>query len=165
MTLPDDDFSAFVEARWSHLVVFARYLGCAPGEDEDLVQTALIRCYRSWTRVRRADRVDAFVHRTMVRAHAKSRRRRWHGEIPSEALPEHADGGGADTATEARAALRRLLSGLTEEHRAVLVLRYVMDQSERQTADILGIPVGTVKSRVSRALASIDTAALREETS
>jgi RNA polymerase sigma-70 factor (sigma-E family) len=163
VTLPDDDFSAFVEARWSHLVVFARYLGCAPGEDEDLVQTALIRCYRSWSKVRRADRVDAFVHRTMVRVHAKSRRRRWHGEIPSAALPEHADGG-TDIATEARADLRRLLSGLTEEHRAVLVLRYVMDQSERQTADILGIPVGTVKSRVSRALASIDTAEIREET-
>ena len=52
-------------------------------------------------------------------------------------------------------AVERALSGLTPEHRAVLVLRFYAHLSERETAEALGIAAGTVKSRTSRALAAL----------
>lgn len=162
MATDDEDFSAYVAAHWSGLVRAARYLGCSPHEAEDVVQSALIRCYRSWSRVRRADRVDAYVHRVLVTTLAKSRRRRWHGEVPTERLPETTSRHGS--VDDATADLHRALQGLSLDHRTVLVLRFVVDLTEEQTADVLGVPVGTVKSRVSRALAKIDRPQLREET-
>ncbi len=159
----DDDFSTFVAARWAALVRVSVYLGCSPAEAEDLVQTTLLRCYRAWPRVRRADRIDAYVHRTLVNTLTKSRHRRWRGEIPTSELP---DGPTPDTTADsnARADLRRALERLSPDHQAVLVLRFVGDLTEQQTADALKVPIGTVKSRVARALAAIDRTALREET-
>ncbi|MFT3872491.1 MAG: sigma-70 family RNA polymerase sigma factor [Nocardioides sp.] len=57
--------------------------------------------------------------------------------------------------------LTRALQQLSAEHREVLVLRFVADLSEAQVAAVLGVPAGTVKSRVARAIARIDTEALR----
>jgi RNA polymerase sigma-70 factor (sigma-E family) len=158
----DDDFTAYVAARWASMVRVATYLGCTTTEAEDLVQTTLVRCYRSWGRVRRADRVDAYVHRALVTTLAKSRRRLWRGEIPTSDLPDTA---GSDTTglSDARADLGRALERLSPEHREVLVLRFVGDLTEQQTADALSVPLGTVKSRVSRALAAIDQRDLAEE--
>jgi RNA polymerase sigma-70 factor (sigma-E family) len=158
----DEDFSAFVAARWASLVRVGVYLGCSPAEAEDLVQMTLLRCYRAWPRVRRADRVDAYVHRSLVTTLAKTRRRLWRGEIPTSELP---DGPAHDTTTnsEARTDLRRALGRLSPDHRAVLVLRFVSDLTEQQTADALDLPIGTVKSRVARALAAIDQRDLAEE--
>lgn len=158
----DEDFSTYVAARWASLVRVGVYLGCSKAEAEDLVQSTLLRCYRSWSRVRRADRVDAYVHRSLVTTLAKSRRRLWRGEIPTEDLP---DGSGGDVlaTSDARADLHRALSRLSPDHREVLVLRFVGDLTEQQTADVLDVPIGTVKSRVARALAAIDQRDLAEE--
>jgi len=157
----DEDFSAYAAARWASLVRVASYLG-AP-EPEDLVQSALLRCYRSWGRVRRADRVDAYVHRVLVNTHLKAGQRRWHGEVPTEVLPDQGRADDTD-AVDARADLLRALRSLSVDHRAVLVLRFVADLTEQQTADALGVPLGTVKSRVNRALAAINPADLVEGT-
>jgi RNA polymerase sigma-70 factor (sigma-E family) len=158
----DEDFSAYVAARWASLVRVGVYLGCTPVEAEDLVQSTLLRCYRSWSRVRRADRVDAYVHRALVTTLAKSRRRLWRGEVPTEQVPDSPSYDGV-AASDARADLQRALSRLSPDHRAVLVLRFVGDLSEQQTADALDVPLGTVKSRVARALAAIDQRDLTEE--
>jgi len=65
--------------------------------------------------------------------------------------------------------VRRALLSLSEQHRAVLVLRYFADLGERQVAEILDLPPGTVKSRTARALAALsahhDIAALDGERS
>lgn len=158
----DEDFSTFVAARWASLVRVAVYLGSSPAEAEDLVQTTLLRCYRAWPRVRRADRVDAYVHRALVNTLAKSRRRLWHGEIPTSGLLDE-QRGDATATSDARADLHRALGRLSPDHRAVLVLRFVGDLTEQQTADALDVPLGTVKSRVARALAAIDHRDLTEE--
>lgn len=158
----DEDFSTYVAARWASLVRVGVYLGCTQPEAEDLVQSTLLRCYRSWSRVRRADRVDAYVHRALVNTFTKSRRRRWGGEVPTSELPE-SPGRDATVVSDARADLHRALGRLSPDHRAVLVLRFVADLTEQQAADALGIPLGTVKSRVTRALAAIDQRDLTEE--
>jgi len=148
-----EDYSAYVRARWPALVRSAVMLGCSHQEAEDLVQTALIRCYRAWDKVSKASDTDAYVYRVLVNCWAKSRKRRWWGEEPASDVPETV---GPDTTdgvalgNAVTAALRRL----SPEHRAVLVLRYVADMNEHQVAEALGIPVGTVKSRLSRAVAA-----------
>jgi RNA polymerase sigma-70 factor (sigma-E family) len=161
-TTDDEDFSAYVAARWAALTRVAVYLGCSTAEAEDLVQTTLLGCYRSWSRIRRADRIDAYVHRALLNAFTKSRRRRWRGEVPTADLP-HRQEDDHTAHADARADLLRALQRLSSEQRAVLVLRFIGDLSEVQTAAALQIPVGTVKSRVARALGTLDHRDLAEE--
>lgn len=55
------EFAEYVAARRVALVRSAVLLGCPPVDAEDVVQTALLKCYRSWRRVQRADQPDAYV--------------------------------------------------------------------------------------------------------
>lgn len=150
----DRDFSEYVSVRWTALTRSAVLLGCTPHEAEDLVQSALAACYASWDKVVKARERDAYVYRVLVNMHLKSRRRRWWGEQPTEDLPERV---GADTTEKVidADALRMALSSLSAGDRAAVVLRYYGQLSEAETARALGIPRGTVKSRLSRALAQL----------
>lgn len=120
-------------------------LGCPPGRAEDVVQEALAQCYRSWERVRRSRDVDAYVF-TAVMNRWRTESRRAHRPVAPIAATGPADDLGL------RLALEDVLAQLSREHREVLVLRYLADLSEAQTGEVLGIPVGTVKSRTRRAL-------------
>ncbi len=153
----DGDFSAFVSARWGSLVRSAVVLGCSLDEAQDLVQTTLMRCHRSWRRVQRADDRDAYVYRILLNCHRDSRRRRWWGERPTEHLPEPASSTDHAAGVALADAIHRALGDLTPAHREVVVLRHLAHLSEQQTADILGVAPGTVKSRLSRALAQLAT--------
>jgi RNA polymerase sigma-70 factor (sigma-E family) len=159
-----DGFDAYMAARWPTLVRSLVLLGCSPHEAEDIVQTGLVRCLTSWDRVRRADDPDAYVYRTVLNCWAKSRRRRWWGEQPTEQLPDAISDDPADTALLRRTVVAAL-GRLSPDHRTVLVLRFVADLTEVQVAATLGVPVGTVKSRVARALSNIQLNDLREEES
>ncbi|GAA0604089.1 SigE family RNA polymerase sigma factor [Kribbella sandramycini] len=150
----EDDFTEYVAARWPILVRSAVLLGCSHAEAEDLVQTVLERCLLKWNRVRTAEDRDAYVHRMLVNSLITSRRRRWHGEKPSEFLPEHADAdetAGVDDAD----LLKRALAKLPVEQRTAVVLRYYAHLSEQQMASVLGVAAGTVKSRLSRAVKAL----------
>jgi RNA polymerase sigma-70 factor (sigma-E family) len=149
-----DDFSEYVTARWPTLVRSAVLLGCTPPEAEDLVQTALERCLVKWNRVRAADDRDAYVHRVLVNCFRSSRRRRWHGERPSAALPEHSDIDPTAGVDETDAVMRAL-DGLPDDQRTAVVLRYYAHLTELQMATFLGVPAGTVKSRLSRAVKAL----------
>lgn len=162
---PTEDFSAYMRARWGDLVRTLISMGCDPHEAEDVAQTALARCFRSWARVQAADDVDAYVYRTLLNCWASSRRRRWWGETPTEELPEPPPSGGHAETVARTASLTAALGRLPEDHRTVLVLRFGADLTVAQTAEVLGVPPGTVKSRVSRALAAIDHRDLSEEMS
>jgi RNA polymerase sigma-70 factor (sigma-E family) len=150
----DADFVAYVDSRRDSLVRAARLLGCMAPEADDLVQTALLRCYRSWDKIRRTASPDAYVYRTLVNSFHTQRKRRWHGELATEAVPDEVTPDFADHSAE-RTTMSQSLDALSDDHRAVLVLRFYADLSEQQTAAALGIPAGTVKSRVSRALAQL----------
>jgi RNA polymerase sigma factor (sigma-70 family) len=96
------------------------------------------------------------VYRVLVNALHSSRRRRWWGEVPSAEVPDTA---GVDDPAErvaVRADVRAALDTLSPQHREVLVLRFFADLSEHQTAEALGVPRGTVKSRAARALAALE---------
>ncbi|WP_243059549.1 SigE family RNA polymerase sigma factor [Nocardioides sp. SR21] len=146
------EFSEYVAARRPTLVRTAVLLGCPQAEAEDVVQITLLRCFRSWRRVVSAGQPEAYVYRVLVNVLHDARARRWNGELPTDTLPERpADD--ADLATGL--AVRRALAAMSPEHREVLVLRYYADLPERDIADVLGLPPGTVKSRTARALAAL----------
>jgi RNA polymerase sigma-70 factor (sigma-E family) len=149
----DAAFRAFVVANGAVLQHAARLLTGDHHRGEDLVQTALTRLYLKWDRV---DSPLAYARKALVTAHIDSTRRRWWGERPTEVLPELASAESAETdEVDERDELRRLLGGLAARERAVVVLRYYCDMSEQDTASTLGMPVGTVKSTCSRALARL----------
>jgi RNA polymerase sigma-70 factor (sigma-E family) len=150
----EEGFRAFVEANGATLLHAARLLTGDHHRGEDLVQTALIKLYVKWGRI---DAPLPYARRALVNAHIDQTRRRWWGERPTETLPERPDPDAAsDTSTsDSRDELRRLLAGLAPKERAVIVLRYYCDLSEQDTAETLGMPVGTVKSTCSRALARL----------
>lgn len=150
----DEDFSAYVAARGVTLVRSAVLVGCSLHDAEDLVQATLTRCYVSWDRVRSAQDADAYVFRVLLNTHATRQRRMWHRErptpieqIPDVAVGEREDADARDIAFSVLAAVNRL----GYDHRVVVTLRYLADLSESQIAQILSVPVGTVKSRLSRA--------------
>jgi RNA polymerase sigma-70 factor (sigma-E family) len=155
MARDDEDFSAFIVARYGTLVRSAVLLGCSRQEAEDAVQDALLRCYRSWARVKRAQDPDAYVYRVLVNGIFGGWRRRWRHEIPVGELPEPAAGEDIARDVLMRHGVRTGLLSLGVQHRQVLVLRYFVDLTEAQVAEVLGIPRGTVKSRASRAIAQL----------
>ncbi len=96
---------------------------------------------------------EAYVKATMANTYASWWRRRWRGEVPHGDLPDRA--GTADDAAEDRDLLWQALGRLPRRQRAVVVLRFYEDLTEAQTAQALGIAVGTVKSQTSKALAAL----------
>jgi RNA polymerase sigma-70 factor (sigma-E family) len=153
--VPDREaaFADFVRARWSRLVRLAYSLTLDVGRAEDLVQESLAKLWPVWPRVRDGN-PEAYVRRTIVNGAISSARRRWRAEEPRWEVPDRAtdpESDGVDT----RDLVRRELAGLSVLQRAVVVLRYAEDLSERQVADILGVTPGTVKTHASRGLARL----------
>lgn len=146
----DEDFAAFASNRWLSLARSAVLLGASHHEAEDLAQTVLMRCYISWSKVAAATYLDAYVARMLVNEFTRSRRRKWWQERPTADLPESPTPDSAERVAGANA-VARALAGLGASHREVVVLRHYLHLSEREIAEALGVPEGTIKSRLSRA--------------
>ncbi|MGC5030039.1 SigE family RNA polymerase sigma factor [Micromonospora sp. DT229] len=147
----EEEFRDFVTARSSALLRTAYLLTGDWGTAEDLLQTALTKTYLAWKRLGGIEAIEPYARRVMVNTSTSWWRRRWHGERPTEVLPERP---AADEIEQQlnRDALWRHLRALPARQRAVLVLRFYEDLSEAQTAALLNISTGTVKSQTSRAL-------------
>ncbi|KAA1421210.1 SigE family RNA polymerase sigma factor [Nocardioides humilatus] len=150
-TRADETFDGFVAARGDALWRSAWLLTTDHQLAEDLVQTALAKSFRAYDRIGPGG-FEPYVRRVMFTTYISWWRRKWRGERPTEVLPET---GVTGPDTDARNDLVAALSGLPNGQRAVVVLRYFEDLTEQQTADVLGIKVGTVKSQCSRALTTL----------
>ncbi|MGW0365032.1 SigE family RNA polymerase sigma factor [Streptomyces sp. NPDC002990] len=154
---PYPSFSAYVRTRGKVLMRTARSLTANPCDAEDLLQTALTKTYVAWDRIEDHRALDGYVRRTLVNARTSQWRKRKVDEFSCDELPETAGVPAADPA-EAQAlrdAMWRAVTRLPDRQRAMVVLRYYEDLSEAQTAELLGVSVGTVKSAVSRALVKL----------
>ena len=146
-------FSAFVADRSRHLLQAAHLLTGDRHRAEDLLQTALTRCYLRWDRI---NDPEGYVRRSMVNAHIDWWRRKPSREVPTDVLPDTALTDGAD-AHAIRQSVLSALATLSRRQRAVVVLRYYEDLSEAEIARFLGCSPGTVKSAASRAMAQLRT--------
>jgi RNA polymerase sigma-70 factor (sigma-E family) len=150
----DRQFRNFVTTRSPALLRTAYLLGGDWATAEDLLQVALTKTYLAWLRLGTIDAVEPYARRVLVNTATSWWRRRWHGERPTEVLPDLPASDGLDERLE-RDRLWRHVVTLPARQRAVLVLRFYEDQSEAETARLLGVSVGTVKSQCARALATL----------
>jgi len=123
---------------------------------EDLVQDALTKVALRWSRLR-DQHPDAYARQVMVRTNISWWRRR-RREVVLD-VREGSATAGPGAAVDRRVLLDHALARLTPRQRATVVLRFYDDLSERDTAEALGVSVGTVKSQTHVALARLRQAA------
>jgi len=151
----DERFRDFVVRRSPDLLRTAYLLTGDRGHAEDLLQTALLKTYRHWNRLRDKDDPMAFVRRVMATSQAMSWRQRRVDEFVTDQAPERAATQHRPEAGDDEMWLA--LARLPPRMRAVLVLRYWEDLSEAETARVLDCSIGTVKSQASRGLTRLRT--------
>ncbi|WP_033342017.1 SigE family RNA polymerase sigma factor [Catenuloplanes japonicus] len=145
----------FVEGRLTGLRRSAFLLCGDWHRADDIVQATLTSVYLNWKRAVRADNIDAYVHRALVRRYLSERRLRWSrvrlGDVPERAATAVA----ADHRLGERDELTAALQTLPKGRRAAIVLRYIEGLSVEETADMLGCSTGNVKSQCSRGLSAL----------
>jgi RNA polymerase sigma-70 factor (sigma-E family) len=151
----DAEFSAYMAARLPSLLRTAYLLTGDRHAAEDLVQTTLAKLYLAWDKVQRREVVDGYARRILVNEHVSLWRRAWRRhETSTDRVPEPSVAI-EDPVAGRNDALWRFVLSLPRKQRAVVVLRYYEELSEAETAEVLGVSVGTVKSQASRALAAM----------
>ncbi|MEV5887920.1 SigE family RNA polymerase sigma factor [Nonomuraea fuscirosea] len=150
-----EGFHEFVRARQQSLMRTAYLLTGDPHLAEDLLQTVLTRVASHWAKLSKGGNPEAYARKALVNQTISWRRRR-RPELPGAELPEPVTPGQPhDEATVRRLALGDALARLTPKQRAVIVLRFYEDRSERETARLMGVSIGTVKSQTSYALSKL----------
>jgi RNA polymerase sigma-70 factor, ECF subfamily len=151
VAVASDDCGSFEDFYSRHADDLRRALCLALGDVDlgtEAADEALTRTCERWTEVAGYDNRAGWTYRVALNwARSRQRRRRWRdhrpvpdrGVVPVPGDPE----------------LATALAQLTTDHRAVVVCRFYLDWSVEETADALDIPEGTVKSRLSRALTSL----------
>jgi RNA polymerase sigma-70 factor, ECF subfamily len=126
---------------------------------EDATQQALLAIWRDLPQLRDPARFDAWSYRLLVRAcYAEGRRtRHWtpNMRLLSSDEPMQADG---TSSVVDRDQLERGFQRLSIDHRAVVVLHHYLDMPLDQVADALGVPIGTVRSRLHHAMRGLRAA-------
>lgn len=158
-----DAFAELARAAVVRLDQAARLILRDPELARDAVQEGLIRAWRDLPKLRDPARFDAWLHRLTVNSCIDITRRRRRRPMEVELTPIHAPAV-ADTA--GRLADRDLVDGvlrrLDERERAIVVLHYYLGMPLTEVASTLGIPTGTVKSRLHRALGEMRIAIATE---
>ena len=151
-------FEEYLADARHRLFRFAVVLCGDPVLAEEIVTDVLGRAFERWHQVSAADNIHAYVRRMVVNEYL-SWRRRTARTAPRDDLVDLIDqrGGNPDHAPQhaERDALLAELSRLPRQHRAAIVLRFYEGLSDDQIADVLGCRPGTVRSSISRGLASL----------
>lgn len=152
---PEVGFAGFVREHTPALLRTAYLLTGNAQSAEELVQDTLVRLYPKWDRVAAADVPLAYVRKSLTNGYINQQRRAARREFAYEDVPERID----PVDTIGRFADRDLiwagLRFLPQRQRAALVLRFFEDLSDEDSAAVLGCRVGTVRSLISRGLATL----------
>jgi RNA polymerase sigma-70 factor (sigma-E family) len=152
------DYVEYVTGRIPTLRRLATQLVGDAHRADDLVQQTITRLYTRWSMAVQAHNLDAYVHRILIRAFLDERRLKWAavrlGHAPCDRAAT-APGSPATTDVENRLVLYAALAKLPPRQRAVVVLRYLADHSVDETAEILRVSPGTVKSHTFNGLAAL----------
>jgi RNA polymerase sigma-70 factor, ECF subfamily len=162
--MPPKDIDRFERIVLPHLddaYTLARYLLRDPHEAQDAVQDAALRALRYFETYRDGDArawLLAIVRNCCLTRHRRARAERENISFVEDVDIAHGsevEGKGRPTDARAieqseRAALQRALDGLPAEFREVIVLREIQELSYREISDVVGVPIGTVMSRLAR---------------
>jgi len=149
----EQEFVDFVRSAKDPLYRMAYLLCGDPHRSEDLVQQTFERTWRSWRSARNG---DPLVWSRRILANLRiDTWRRTRREVLTGTSPQVVDTARGERAVDSRDAVVRALLTLPVKQRRVVVLRHLLELSEEEVAAELGIPVGTVKSTASRALARL----------
>jgi RNA polymerase sigma factor (sigma-70 family) len=151
-----DAFALLASAMISRLDAAARLILRDPDHAKDAVQETLVRAWRDLPTLRSPDRFDAWLHRLLVRACIDEARRLRRHRLNVELTPIHEPVVDDTTSSVAdRDQLERGFRRLEPEARAIIVLHHYLDLPLSEVAIAMGIPLGTAKSRLHRALQSM----------
>ena len=155
--MPDEAaFVEFVTTRTGALMRTAFLLTRDHQLAEDLVQTALFKAAMAWERIE--GEPEPYVRRILYTENISWWRRRARG-VPEATTAGRGEPAGPAEDLDLQMSLERALDLLTPKQRTVLVLRYYEDLTEAETARVLRIAVGTVKSTHRHALDRLRTVA------
>ena len=145
------DVAGLVLARIGDAYRLARAILLDDGEAEDAVQEASLAAWRRQGSLRDPARFDVWFDRILVnQCRDQLRRRKRSVQLAPPPVGFEAVAEPLETGTDAE--LDQALAALDADHRVVVVMRYWQDRTVEDIADRLGIPPGTVKSRLHNAL-------------
>lgn len=150
-------FAALAAASLGRLNSVARLILRDDDAADDAVQEALVAAWRSLRALRDVDRFGAWLNRLLIRAcYSRARRetRRRVVEVKTAQMGE-TTAADAQASTVLRDQLERSLGRLPTDQRAAIVAVYYLDLPLHEAAAMLGIPVGTLKSRLHRSLGAL----------
>ena len=152
------DFEALFRAHWGPAYRAAYLVVRDAAAAEDIAQEAFLAALRAFDRFDRRRPFGPWLHRIVVnRAIDWARARSLRGEVYAEGLVEVAAPAGDPPTSHAPYddATLAALGALSPEHRAVIVLRYLLEYTPGEIAELLELPRGTVNSRLRRGLDSL----------
>lgn len=144
---------------YARLVALARLLIDRHAEAEEIVQEAFVRAYANWARLENQDDPVPYLRRAVVNLARDGLRRR--GTVRRTRLSAAVDAPPADASIlldESQRELVAALRTLPTRQRECVVLRYLLDCSTAEAADLLGVTDGSVKTHLSRGLAALELA-------
>ena len=149
------DYVDYVTGRIPALRRLAMQLAGDPHRGDDLVQQTITKLYTRWSTANKANNLDAYVHKILIRVFLDERRLRWadvrlgHAPGDTREAPVHSPD------VEDRLVLHAALAKLPPRQRAAVVVRYLADHSVEEAAEILRVSPGTIKSQTSDGLAAL----------
>jgi RNA polymerase sigma-70 factor (sigma-E family) len=150
-------YEEFADSRLSGLLRYAVMLTGDPHTAQDLVQDTMVRVQLNWRRVARSDSPDRYVRRMLTNQYVDLHRGSWLRRVLLRPEPDATRAAPSDHADDnaERDRVWALLRRLPKQQRAALVLRYYEDLPDADIAAVLDCAVGTVRSSISRALATL----------
>jgi RNA polymerase sigma-70 factor (sigma-E family) len=154
----DKEFDAFMIASWPSLYRTAVLMTGDPHLAEDMLQSAMGKVYKSWRRVSQVEHPRSYARAVLANEVSGWWRKRSSHERPVDTWPERSSSYDVGDRVGDADLMWQALGRLPERQRAVVVLRYYEDLTGAETATVLGISEGAVKSHTHRALRSLETA-------
>lgn len=155
-----DAFSALTAGRMTRLFSAAWMILRDEERAADAVQDALLRAWLDLRGLRDPDRFDAWLHRLLVRSCYRAAKRNRVRDVVEIDMADALEPTSREDqlGVALRDQLERGFRRLSAEHRAVIVLHHYLGLSLAEAADALGIPLGTMQSRLSRATSEMRAA-------
>jgi RNA polymerase sigma-70 factor (sigma-E family) len=158
-------FEEFVALRLDALLRYATVLTCDPHLAEDVVQEVLLRAQQRWPRIGEMDAPAAYVKRMVTNEYLSWRRRRAAREVAaSKAMLVGPVVPDRTAEYDERDAMLSRIAQLPRKQRSAIVLRYYENCTDAEIAAVLGCGEGTVRSHLSRAVATLRAVELRAST-